>query len=160
MGEIGYVTDPGASYIKIGDGETPWNELDTISGPAGPAGPLGPTGPVGQTGLQGEIGPTGATGPTGAALFVISETAPESPNPGDGWFNSATATTAVWYEDLDGGQWVEAVNVGPIGPTGPTGPNATISETQPETTVAGAFWYKESLNELYIYSSDSWIKIN
>lgn len=56
-GEFGYETD--TSYMKIGDGATPWNYLPYWRGDTGATGATGPTGPAGPTG---NIGPTGATG--------------------------------------------------------------------------------------------------
>lgn len=163
MGEIGYAISDEvgtSSYIKIGDGITPWNDLDTISGPQGSAGPLGPTGPQGPQGLA-ITGPTGATGPTGSALVSISETAPVSPNEGDAWFNSSLSSMAIWYVDSDGGQWIEAGNVGgPAGPTGPTGPNAQVSSTEPASPENGMFWYDLNSSTLFLYYDTGWIAIN
>lgn len=55
-GEPGYETDTG--LLKIGDGETAWNELDYLEdepGPEGPAGPPGETGPRGEPGTAGGV---------------------------------------------------------------------------------------------------------
>lgn len=169
LGEIGYVTDGNPPYIKIGDGINPWNDLDTIAGPPGPIGPAGPTGPTGPA-VTGPTGPTGATGPTGMAAFYVSVTAPTAPNDGDGWFNSETAVTAIWYEDGDSGQWVEAGNSGPTGPTGPAGEPGTdggtvvLSETSPDpaTSADGSFWFETTTGRLYVLyvagSSRQWVE--
>ena len=69
-GEPGYVTDNGK--LKVGDGITPWNQLDYYYGATGPNGATGsigltgPTGGFGPTGATGSIGLTGPTGATGA----------------------------------------------------------------------------------------------
>ena len=69
-GEPGYVTDNGK--LKVGDGITPWNQLDYYYGATGPTGATGsigltgPTGDFGPTGATGAIGATGATGPVGS----------------------------------------------------------------------------------------------
>lgn len=69
-GEPGYVTDNGK--LKVGDGITPWNQLDYYYGATGPTGATGsigltgPTGDFGPTGATGSIGATGATGPMGS----------------------------------------------------------------------------------------------
>jgi len=164
LGELGF--DTTNQTIRIGEGVNPWNDLDTVSGPPGPIGPGGPTGPTGPIGLLGPTGTTGSTGPTGLAAFFVSATAPTAPNDGDGWFNATTGITAVWYEDTDGGQWVEAGNSGPTGPTGPQGPAggfATVSETAPESPASGDFWFDPTSGSLYVYfldgTPDQWIEI-
>jgi hypothetical protein len=73
--------------------------------------------------------------------FIVSETAPESPDQGDQWYDSSTGATFVYYD----GYWVELNNslpgpqgeigpqgvqgesgpTGPVGPTGPTGPTGS-----------------------------------
>lgn len=179
LGEIGYViaeplADPPISpYIKIGDGETAWNSLDSIAGPQGEAGPQGIAGPQGDIGPIGPTGAVGPIGPTGMAAFYASPTAPTAPNNGDGWFNSENAVTAIWYEDGDGGQWVEAGNSGPTGPTGPTGSQGIqgpsggqtfISESSPETANNGDLWLDSATGYLYVYYQDTdssqWIQVN
>jgi hypothetical protein len=68
-GEPSYVTDNGR--LKVGDGITPWNQLDYYygatggTGATGPIGVTGPTGGIGVTGPTGGIGPIGVTGATG-----------------------------------------------------------------------------------------------
>ncbi len=72
-GEPGYVTDNGK--LKVGDGITPWNQLDYYYGATGPT---GATGSIGITGPTGGLGPTGATGSTGAtgAIGITGPTGP------------------------------------------------------------------------------------
>ena len=55
-------------WLKIGDGETAWNDLPWKKGPKGDVGPIGPrgeTGPQGVRGVQGEQGPQGPQGEQG-----------------------------------------------------------------------------------------------
>ena len=164
LGEIGF--DTTSQFIKVGDGVTPWEDLDSVSGPPGPVGPGGPTGPtgaIGPTGLTGPTGATGATGPTGRAEFFVSATAPTAPSNGDGWFNSSNAVTAIWYVDEDGGQWVEAGNSGPIGPTGPAGGFSVVSATAPTSPSNGDLWLNSTSQNLYVYydggSPDQWVEV-
>jgi hypothetical protein len=39
--------------------------------------------------------------------FFVSPTPPNSPLPGDGWFNNALGIAAIYYNDGDSEQWVE-----------------------------------------------------
>ena len=85
VGEVGFAYD--TNVIKVGNGATPWNSLDSIDGKSAYEiavangymgtqsawllsliGPVGPTGPsvTGPTGDTGATGPTGPTGPTGS----------------------------------------------------------------------------------------------
>ena len=100
-GEPGYEMD--TRKFKIGDGQTPWSQLQYYMGVTGPAGisdvpgatgatgATGPTGPTGPTGISNVPGPTGVTGPIGS-----------------------TGPTGV---------------TGPIGSTGPTGVTGPIGST-------------------------------
>ena len=165
LGEIGF--DTTNLNIRIGDGVTPWEDLETVSGPEGPVGPGGPTGPTGPVGAQSTV--TGPTGPTGSAAFYVSATAPTAPNNGDGWFNTETAVTAIWYVDGTSSQWVEAGNSGPTGPTGPTGPQGiaggevVFSNVSPESANPGDFWVDNTTGYLYVYYSDinssQWVQV-
>lgn len=155
LGEIGY--DTTNENIRIGDGINPWNSLDSASGPPGPEGPQGPTGP---TGPPGPTGPTGPTGAFGRTTFHVSPTAPTNPINGDSWFNSETAVAAVYYEDVDSSQWIEAGNSGPTGPTGPqgeTGPQgvqggeAIVGTNPPASPVLGQFWFDADEGRTYMW---------
>jgi hypothetical protein len=169
LGEIGFDTTD--KNIRIGDGVTPWKNLEPISGPQGEDGPLGPTGPTGSlgpTGSTGPIGETGPAGPTGLAFVQTSETAPTPPNNGEAWFSTTNAVTAVWYDDEDSGQWVELGNIGPTGPAGATGPTGAtglfglpiLSNTSPDPTPldVGRIWSDTSSGRLYIVYISGGIK--
>lgn len=105
VGEIGY--DTTNDSIRIGDGETQWNSLPTVSGPPGPTGPAGPIGPVGSIGIQGV---KGDVGPTGGNVTVTGPTSPSGPVAGQLWFDNTDGRLYVYYNDANSSQWVQ-VNV-------------------------------------------------
>ena len=41
------------------------------------------------------------------ARYVVSPTAPSSPSAGDAWFNSEDGVTYIYYQDVNGSQWVQ-----------------------------------------------------
>lgn len=49
-------------------------------------------------------------GAGGGADIVVSDTAPDSPEPGTSWFNSDTGVLYISYEDADSQQWVQVNN--------------------------------------------------
>jgi hypothetical protein len=59
--------------------------------------------------------------PTG---YTVSETPPENPIEGDGWYKSSTSQTFVFYDSF----WVESGS-SMAGPTGPTGPGISNVES-------------------------------
>lgn len=63
LGEPGFETDTGK--LKIGNGQSPWSQLNYVVGEIGPQGVTGPQGLVGATGNSGPVGGTGSTGPQG-----------------------------------------------------------------------------------------------
>lgn len=78
----------------------------------------------------------------GGAAFAISSTPPSNPSVGQGWFDSTTGKTYVYYEDIDSSQWVEITGTpgprglqglagadGATGPQGETGPQGIQGET-------------------------------
>jgi len=79
--------------------------------------------------------------------FIVSETAPASPDQGDQWYDSNTGATFVYYD----GYWVELNNslpgpqgeagpqgaVGAAGATGATGPTGVVTATSPLTYNSG-----------------------
>ena len=82
-GELGLVIGSSPVIFKIGNGQTPWNDLPVASGPVGPAGEAGPPGqdgepgpegPQGKQGEQGERGATGATPPLSSSVTSTSAT--------------------------------------------------------------------------------------
>ena len=67
-GEFGYETD--TTYLKIGDGATPWNYLPYWEGGQGP---VGPTGSIGVT------GPTGSAGPYKVYTALLTQSGSNNP---------------------------------------------------------------------------------
>lgn len=106
-GEPGFEID--TNKLKIGDGNSFWNDLDYLTG-AGSEGPPGPTGPAGPTGPQGPQGNPGSTGATGA-------TGPQGPqgDPGADGEDGATGATGAQGPQGDPGA------TGATGPAGPAG---------------------------------------
>lgn len=66
----------------------------------------------------------------GSSGATISDTAPSSPTAGQLWFDSTSASLAIYYTDADSSQWVEVV-----GPTGPTGPENSVARALAMTFV-------------------------
>jgi microcystin-dependent protein len=74
---------------------------------------------------------TGPTGPQGAqGKFTVSPTPPVDPEEGDIWFYSEDGTSFIWYEDVDGAQWVEFGNLSQ-GPEGADGADGAQGATGP-----------------------------
>jgi hypothetical protein len=132
-GTNGFVGSNGATGATGPTGSTgptgATGAASTVTGPTGATGPTGPQGyqgslgPTGATGAASQVtGPTGSTGPTGPTgpqgKFTASSTAPSISTAvaGDGWFNTQTAKTYVFFNNV----WTE-VGSGNVGPTGPAG---------------------------------------
>jgi hypothetical protein len=120
IGEIGFSYD--TNVIKVGDGQTPWNSLQSLDGRS--AYELASIN--GFSGTEAEwlatlVGPQGEVGNGG--LFV-SATAPEDTN--IVWLD--TSVEGVVQEGPQGPQGPEgpAGPVGPAGPEGPAGQDSTI----------------------------------
>jgi hypothetical protein len=67
-----------------------------------------------------------AWGAAGGSISV-STTAPEDPEEGDLWFNSANATTYIYYDSF----WVE-LSEAKLGPTGPAGEQGAAGPEGPQ----------------------------
>jgi len=83
-----------------------------------------------------------APGGGSGASVSVGDAPPASPNPGDLWFDSASANLFVRYADVDSSAWVVAVNqpgpagvTGATGPTGPTGATGATGATGPNWAV-------------------------
>ena len=87
--------------------------------------------------------------------------APSTPEPGDLWFDSSSATLFFYYADGSSNQWVSVSGpAGPTGPTGATGPagsdaSISVSDAVPSSPSAGQLWWNSSTNKLYIYYTDA-----
>ena len=121
-GEQGFEIDVGK--MKIGDGETAWEDLDYISeGNTGPTGSIGPTGLPGSADNTGATGPTGNTGPTG----TTGNTGPT------GWTGTTgmTGPTGTTGNTGPTGWTGTTGNTGPTGWTGTTGNTGSTGNTGP-----------------------------
>ena len=89
----------------------------------------------------------------------ISDNAPSSPNVGDLWWESDTASGFIYYNDGNSSQWVE------FNPTGSAGPaNATISDNAPNSPTHGDLWWESDTATGHIYYNDGnsaqWVQFN
>ena len=90
---------------------------------------------------------------------AISDNAPSSPNVGDLWWESDTASGFIYYNDGNSSQWVE------FNPTGSAGPaNATISDNAPNSPTHGDLWWESDTATGHIYYNDGnsaqWVQFN
>jgi hypothetical protein len=140
QGAVGVTGVSGATGVQGVTGVSGATGVQGVTGVSGATGPIGVTGAtgVGITGATGVIGVSGATGPigvtgaTGASNIPTVSTFPASPVDGDLFWDTNTGTIKIWYVDLDGGQWVDALtgSMGPNGATGASGPTALIANSQ------------------------------
>lgn len=124
----GETVTAGTSVYTYNSAKGVWNlTTSTVVGPTGPQGIQGIQGPTGPTGAASTVtGPTGATGPIGR--FTTSDTAPSTPNSGDGWYDTTRGFTYVYYDDGTSTQWVQVGNA-QAGPTGATGPQGIVAQS-------------------------------
>lgn len=100
----------------------------------------------------------------GGGSVTTSNTAPVSPNDGDLWFNTDDTTLAVYYEDVDSGQWV--VTSGPQGIPGTDGSNAEVysGNTAPGSPSPRTLWFNTDDASMYFYyddaTSNQWVAIS
>jgi hypothetical protein len=136
-----------------------WTEIAQLFGPPGPTGPQGPRGFAstvpGPTGPTGPAGVNGIPGPTGPRSFNTGSFPPSNPSNGDGWFNTVTGITAIWYEDGDSGQWVELAQGGL---RGPKGAELEYSDVAPSPAEQGDVWIDTTDGRVYHYFQDVWIE--
>lgn len=114
--------------------------------------------------------PADPSGTGGSAVITTSDTAPSNPSDGDAWFNTSDATLSVYYQDVDGGQWV--VTSGPQGipgndgADGADGTNHTVyaSDTPPVSPADGDTWFNTTEGAYYFYYNDGtssqWVAIS
>lgn len=94
-----------------------------------------------------------AQGGGGGANVSISANAPASPNSGDLWLDSDTATLYAY----DGAFWVEISGAGGGGGGGGSG-NFILSETAPTTPAEGDTWFDTTNAKLYVYYDSFWVE--
>ena len=96
----------------------------------------------------------GAGGGGGGASITTSETAPELPVEGDMWFNSATLSLFLYYNDGDSLQWIQINDAGGAAGNG----LAIVSSTPPANPATGDLWYDDaSTGTLLIYNGSVWV---
>ena len=88
----------------------------------------------------------------GGANVSISANAPASPNSGDLWLDSDTATLYAY----DGAFWVEISGAG--GGGGGGSGNFILSETAPTSPSEGDTWFDTANAKLYVYYDSFWIE--
>jgi len=94
-----------------------------------------------------------AQGGGGGANVSISANAPASPNSGDLWLDSDTATLYAY----DGAFWVEISGAGGGGGGGGSG-NFILSETAPTAPSEGDTWFDTTNAKLYVYYDSFWVE--
>ena len=125
---------------------------------------IGSTQPTAKLNVVGIVSATSFMG-DGSALtgvggtVAISDNAPSSPNVGDLWWESDTASGFIYYNDGNSSQWVE------FNPTGSAGPaNATISDNAPNSPTHGDLWWESDTATGHIYYNDGnsaqWVQFN
>ncbi len=121
--DTGDVENPENSRLYLWNGAT-YQYVSDLSGAQGIKGERGDIGYTGSTGYTGSIGYVGSKGTT-----HIGEFAPVSALHGDLWWSSTDGSLKVYYTDIDGSQWVDAMGAqgqqgltGDIGYTGSAGP--------------------------------------
>lgn len=96
-------------------------------------------------------GPGGSGGTGSGIQFTAAPTPPDDPSPGDEWLNTDTGVQFEWFEDGDGGQWVEwtALDGG-----GSRGIKYFAQDTAPMTAIAGDQWLDTSSGIQYTLVDD------
>ena len=88
----------------------------------------------------------------GGANVSISSNPPSSPNAGDLWLDSDTATLYAY----DGGFWLEVSGSGGGGTSG--GGSFILSVTAPTSPTEGDTWFDTENGKLYVYYDSYWIE--
>jgi hypothetical protein len=119
VGEVGFAYD--TNVIKVGNGATPWNSLDSIDGKSAYevavangyvgtqsawllslVGPIGPTGPTGSIGVAGPTGPTGGSGVISVTGPITNSGTPTSANIGINLSNIAPINNPIFTGTVTG----------------------------------------------------------
>jgi len=95
-----------------------------------------------------------AGGAGSGASVTVGDAAPATPGGGDLWWDSANGRLFVYYIDIDSSQWVDASpNI-----SGSNGSNVFSGPNAPSNAVEGALWFNTTTNQLYVYTSDTWVE--
>ena len=131
----------GATGATGAKGETGLQGLTGDTGATGATGAAstvaGPTGPAGATGAIGATGPSGPSGPSGLVNVYADTVPPVAAIAGDLWWDTNTGQLKIYYQDINGIQWVDAAQ-GALGGQGPSGPTGPIGATGAQGTPGGA----------------------
>ena len=91
----------------------------------------------------------------GGASVTTSDSPPSSPDSGDLWYETATGSMFVYYDDGDSQQWVEVGTAGVIA--------MTTSSDAPSTPSNGDLWFDTDTARTYVYyddgSSQQWVEV-
>ena len=79
---------------------------------------------------------------------IVSSDPPAITIPGFLWWDDVGGSLYVWYQDADGGQWVDA------SPSGENVASAYISQNAPEGALPGELWWNNDNGRLYVYYDD------
>jgi len=114
---------------------------------------------IGGTLYAGAIYSSGTLLSSGRA--TVSDSAPTSPLSGQLWWDSSVGNLAIYYNDGDSSQWVDAVNTVAGGSSSSsssgsssTGTIVTISDNAPSSPSTGTLWWDSSVGNLVIYYND------
>jgi hypothetical protein len=94
----------------------------------------------------------GGSGAGGGASVNVSDTAPAGGNDGDLWYDSSDGTLYVYYEDVDGAQWVQVKANSGLAASFDT----RLSTLEAEVTTGGSSAIKlnaQTINENYTMPS-------
>ena len=87
------------------------------------------------------------------ASTTISDTPPVDPGNGDLWWDSTDGSFYVWYEDVDGSQWVGIRAAS-------SSASIDVNDVEPGSPLTGNLWWNtdvESGKSLSVYNGSSWV---
>jgi hypothetical protein len=87
----------------------------------------------------------------GGSTVTTDDVPPAAPADGDLWWDSASTTLFVWYDDGDSAQWVQ---IGGGAGGGGGGGSAQTTDTPPDAPVVGQLWWDAITTSLYIWYDD------
>lgn len=127
------------------------------SGATGPMGPAGPQGPAGPTVVSTDASNAAILGTDGfiyvplssggAASVTVSDKAPTTALVGDLWYNTSNGGLFVFYDDGNGGVWVQTTSA-------PGTASAQASDTPPTTPTEGQLWFNSEVGNMFIWYCD------
>ena len=79
---------------------------------------------------------------------IVASDPPAITIPGFLWWDDVGGSLYIWYQDADGGQWVDA------SPSGENVASAYIQTTAPTSPLPGELWWDSENGRLYIYYND------